>query len=476
MALALVLLPGCRDQGTVTTDPASRFGGSDEGVARTLGIYSGGGQRVGTHRAEQRRGLWDSSVRAIEVVERTELNLSFRGDRFTIHTDQTSYLEEESLELLASASTIDFGGQRWKTRWVREGMNRYRKTESLGGSERTEIQTVPAGVLTMDAMDLLLARMAFDGDRDRSRRIHLYNMTLGRSLPVEVSWKGRQGPERGFVLSIWGMEEEIWLDENGLVLRETMPWGGITARGTVPGERQGPLSLEEVFSKTSVAARDIPESLRYRNGAVLVLRGVQDLPPQTPWQRVEAEGDTVTVRLTRPDMASGIEAGGAGPVDAAGDENRLNLTDPRIKELAGEITGELTDPWEKALAIGAWVYGNMGKSMRECLTAIEALEAGEGECQSHSLLMVALCRVSGIPARFLYGAVYLPDRGAYLFHTWVDVFVGRWMPVDPTLGHFPAGVDHLVLGMGSYMDQFQVFPFVLGAGNWSIAFKPDEAK
>ncbi len=133
-----------------------------------------------------------------------------------------------------------------------------------------------------------------------------------------------------------------------------------------------------------------------------------------------------------------------------------------------KITGSLEDPWEKALAIGRWVNSEIGKSMRECFSALQVLQTGEGECQSHSLLTVSLCRAAGLPARFVYGVVYLPDRGAYGFHTWVQVHVGDWVPIDPTLGNFPAGVDHLTLAVGGYQDQFRLFPYIMGQGGWRI--------
>ena len=146
----------------------------------------------------------------------------------------------------------------------------------------------------------------------------------------------------------------------------------------------------------------------------------------------------------------------------------LNLDSPRIRDLAREITGSLEDPWQKAEAIGKWVNRELGKSMRECFSALQVLETGEGECQSHSLLTVSLCRAAGLPARFAYGVVYLPEREAFGFHTWVQVHVGDWIPMDPTLGNIPAGVDHLTLAVGGYQDQFRLFPFIMGQGGWRI--------
>jgi transglutaminase-like putative cysteine protease len=64
----------------------------------------------------------------------------------------------------------------------------------------------------------------------------------------------------------------------------------------------------------------------------------------------------------------------------------------------------------------------------------------------------------------------MPEPDAYLYHTWVETYVGEWIPMDPTLGSFPAGVDHLTLVQGGYKDQFSMFPYILGDGRWSIEY------
>jgi transglutaminase-like putative cysteine protease len=153
-----------------------------------------------------------------------------------------------------------------------------------------------------------------------------------------------------------------------------------------------------------------------------------------------------------------------------GDSFGLDLDSSRIRDLSQKIAGSREDPWEKAVAIGRWVNQEIGKSMRECFSALQVLETGEGECQSHSLLTVSLCRAAGLPARFAYGVVYLPDRGVFGFHTWVEVHVGEWIPMDPTLGNFPAGVDHITLAAGGYQDQFRLFPYIMGKGGWRIRY------
>jgi transglutaminase-like putative cysteine protease len=78
-------------------------------------------------------------------------------------------------------------------------------------------------------------------------------------------------------------------------------------------------------------------------------------------------------------------------------------------------------------------------------TADEALGAGRGVCQDFAHLMIAACRVLGLPARYVSGYVFAPRRGtAAASHAWADVFVaGRgWVSLDPT--HGSPQTDHYV--------------------------------
>jgi transglutaminase-like putative cysteine protease len=77
--------------------------------------------------------------------------------------------------------------------------------------------------------------------------------------------------------------------------------------------------------------------------------------------------------------------------------------------------------------------------------ADEALQAGQGVCQDFTHLMIAACRVLGLPARYVSGYVFAPRRGtAAASHAWTDVFVQGhgWLSLDPT--HGSPQTDHYV--------------------------------
>ncbi len=66
-------------------------------------------------------------------------------------------------------------------------------------------------------------------------------------------------------------------------------------------------------------------------------------------------------------------------------------------------------------------------------TADKALLLGRGVCQDFSHIMLAVCRIQSIPARYVSG--YLHNNGhSAASHAWVDILVpGRgWVSLDPT--------------------------------------------
>lgn len=62
-------------------------------------------------------------------------------------------------------------------------------------------------------------------------------------------------------------------------------------------------------------------------------------------------------------------------------------------------------------------------------TAEEAMQIGGGVCQDYAHIMIALCRMAGIPARYVVGML----EGEGESHAWVEIYDGGvWMGLDPT--------------------------------------------
>src|SRR5690606_17690185 len=68
-------------------------------------------------------------------------------------------------------------------------------------------------------------------------------------------------------------------------------------------------------------------------------------------------------------------------------------------------------------------------------TALETLKMRQATCFGHANLLVALARAAGIPARRVDGLIYDVDRHlgpVFAYHSWVELWVGDWIPADST--------------------------------------------
>jgi len=73
-------------------------------------------------------------------------------------------------------------------------------------------------------------------------------------------------------------------------------------------------------------------------------------------------------------------------------------------------------------------------------TPAETLRLGSGTCRDFTELMIEALRALGLPARFVSGYLYVPDRdrgevhGGGSTHAWVQVYLpgAGWIDIDPT--------------------------------------------
>jgi transglutaminase-like putative cysteine protease len=168
--------------------------------------------------------------------------------------------------------------------------------------------------------------------------------------------------------------------------------------------------------------------------------------------RQRLQGDTLTI--TR-ESAAALKAAYALPNGARATvmsvfldaEPYLEANAPEIRELAVRLRGTETDPRVVADRINRWVYDSLRKEITVGVpSALATLRARVGDCNEHTQLAVALFRAAGIPARIAAGLAYLDDK--FYYHAWPEVWLERWVAVDPTFGQFPADASHLRFTVG----------------------------
>ncbi|HYE75802.1 MAG TPA: transglutaminase domain-containing protein, partial [Blastocatellia bacterium] len=110
---------------------------------------------------------------------------------------------------------------------------------------------------------------------------------------------------------------------------------------------------------------------------------------------------------------------------------RILSNAPEIVKLAKEIVGEDKDGRSVVRKLGEWTHKNLTWK-RVNSDTIDTIASREADCYEHSELFVALARSQGLPARVVTGAAY--GDGSFGGHAWVEVYLGKWVEVDPTWG------------------------------------------
>lgn len=134
---------------------------------------------------------------------------------------------------------------------------------------------------------------------------------------------------------------------------------------------------------------------------------------------------------------------------------RMTTPAPELLEVARSLRAGRT-PKEYAEAVVTYVRETLryrAGSTGVHTTAAEAWAAGVGVCQDLAHLALALLRCVGIPARYVSGYLHPRPEAAIgevvhgESHAWVEIWLGRWFPADPTNG-VAVGAEHVVVARG----------------------------
>jgi transglutaminase-like putative cysteine protease/Tfp pilus assembly protein PilF len=120
---------------------------------------------------------------------------------------------------------------------------------------------------------------------------------------------------------------------------------------------------------------------------------------------------------------------------------QIRSDDKDIIARAREIAGTDSDGWSVARKLADWTYKNLRWKVAEPGDAAHTLATREAACLEFSELYVAMARALGLPARVVTGMAYVD--GSFGGHAWVEVYVDRWIEIDPTWGTNYVDATHL---------------------------------
>lgn len=126
-----------------------------------------------------------------------------------------------------------------------------------------------------------------------------------------------------------------------------------------------------------------------------------------------------------------------------------------IVDLACRVVGSGKDATEAVKRIESFV----GEYITEkdfsvgYASAAEVAASQQGDCSEHAVLVAAMCRAIGIPARVVTGLVYAKEfagrKNVFGCHAWSEAYVGdKWIGLDATRAPNGFGPGHIALAAG----------------------------
>jgi len=132
---------------------------------------------------------------------------------------------------------------------------------------------------------------------------------------------------------------------------------------------------------------------------------------------------------------------------------------PKIRNLVKKIVAADETPLNKTIKLVDWMNKNIEKRPVISLPdALAVIENRAGDCNEHAVLLAALARAAGIPAKLEAGLVYL--NGRFYYHAWNLLYLGKWITVDSLFGQIPADVTHIRFSSGDLRQQLDLITII----------------
>jgi len=344
---------------------------------------------------------------------------------------------------------------------------------------RTSKQQVPApeGIwLTPQAAKSYLQKRAESGATEITFRTIMPDLGL---QPVTQTW-ALVGPEALNILdrprkvTRWKVATEdlpvemnVWVSTDWRSVRTTMkaPFGTIsstmTDQATAQSSSTGP--VPELFVSLFIyptgtlgdqmTAKRARMLLTTKDGSVLTL-------PESGGQRVVQRTDAgLTLEVSSNGSSAATDADRsnqsfreASAMINSDDEAIVALRDKSLASMPADASAAT-----QAEALRTFVNGHISsKGLSTAFaTASDTARSRTGDCSEHGVLLAAMLRSAGIPARVASGLVWIDGVNAFGWHMWTQAMIdGRWVDLDATLpvaftpGHVLVGTSAMNDGDG----------------------------
>ena len=341
----------------------------------------------------------------------------------------------------------------------------FRVVTTVGGAARYSYISWPAQAMLNDAQRKLM--LAASKEPGRHYRMQMFDPASQQVMDVEVEVIGNErvdlpGGTETLSHQRQRLRQErgdqvldLWLDDRGRARKGIISMLGRQLE-MIACDEACALAPDQGMDMFRAAMVDSPRPLtpnlresflRYR----VSVQGTGRMPIiDTDEQRVTYLGG----RDWQIDIG-GPNPGGQAPPQP--DDLRANAwlqaDAPAIRELAAQAVGNAVDDRQKMRRLRIFVSHYITQHGLDVgyASALEVVGTRQGDCTEYAVLLAAMARAEGIPARVVTGMVYA-DRFAnasrvFVPHAWVQAWVnGRWQSYDAALRHFDS--THIALDSG----------------------------
>ena len=366
---------------------------------------------------------------------------------------------------------ISSGRFRFSVRGAVDGNILRLTTESAGSSRHLEIPIQGKTYLINSIMGAVATTDLQPGDKyvfnifDPSSmgQAEVIAEVIGREI---IDIRGLNEPTTKISLNFKGVSQLAWIGKEGDILKEK----GLLGISLVKTERKDALdglaieSSQDLTKIASVAANITLDNIDALEKLKVKIQGISSEKLQLQGGRQTFDGQVLTVKkeaLTNLVSEIRIENLAALEKIFLKPGPFIQSDNQRILDQAHEILKDKPDapPLIRARMLLDWVHTHIKKRPVLSLPdALSTLENRVGDCNEHAVLLAALARAAGIPARIEAGLVYL--KGRFYYHAWNLLYLGKWITADSLFGQLPADVSHLRFATGSPEQQLDLMGII----------------
>jgi hypothetical protein len=299
----------------------------------------------------------------------------------------------------------------------------------------------------------------FEFDCRHLASIAMPDGTIHQTREIEVAMKMENSPPINTVL---------WADENGKVIKTLTPALDLSAfDSTREAATEGIVASDDILTATAIevdGTLEKPQETKTATFRITPRTGAKDPgdasafaahPGQWVQKResgayeifVSRGADSVPpVDYQSPNLTPTNQDSRSGPLVDSGHTLVKQLADTAIakKNEQARLALELTRSTHSLIRNKNYTKG--------FVPASEVARSGEGDCTAHAVLLTAMLRARGIPARVAIGLVYVPaePKPRMAYHMWTIAYINdQWLHFDATLPGGYAPADRIMLTTNS---------------------------